>query len=325
MDSMDASVASPDLGLGFGFPFWVASRRRFKPDDPFFASGNLERELLAKHVALDLTEDEHFQLQMMEIADANLFCPIAGCGSRLEYLEEFEDHYNTRHMASCSVCSRVYPTSRLLSIHISEVHDSFFQAKVARGFPMYECLVEGCGANLKSYKSRQRHLIDKHRFPSSFEFYKKAHPSKHQRQKLQRKAYKGGDAKDHESFMDLDAKKESKQTHPKHYRPKQELKTGTEMESEMEVETKLHHPQTTETKVETNTEAKNEKAKTETEMEVEERIDDIVSGISKLSTVDSSSPSSVSFGHRHSRGFAFVPRSVRNQNQVSKREPTRKP
>jgi hypothetical protein len=30
----------------------------------------------------------------------------------------------------------VYPTSRLLSIHISEAHDSFFQAKVARGFLM---------------------------------------------------------------------------------------------------------------------------------------------------------------------------------------------
>ncbi|KAJ3701471.1 hypothetical protein LUZ61_005176 [Rhynchospora tenuis] len=323
MDSMDASLASPDLGLGLDFPFWVASRRRFKPDDPFFASGNLERELLAKHVALDLTEDERYQLQRMEIADANLFCPIAGCGARLECLEEFEDHYNTRHIASCSVCYRVYPTSRLLSIHISEVHDSFFQAKVARGFPMYECLVEGCGAKLKSYKSRQRHLIDKHRFPSSFEFYKKAHPSKHQRQKLQRKAYKSSDAKDHESFMDLDGKKESKQTHPNHYRPKQESKTETERESEMEVEAKLDHPETTETKVETKSETKKEKPTTETEMEVE----DIVSGISKLSTVDASSPSSVSFGHRHSRGFAFVPRSVRNQNQNQnyKKEATRKP
>lgn len=65
-----------------------------------------------------------------------MFCPIVGCGTHLNSVEEFEDHHNARHTASCSVCSRVYPTSRLLSIHVSEVHDSFFQAKVARGFAM---------------------------------------------------------------------------------------------------------------------------------------------------------------------------------------------
>lgn len=67
---------------------------------------------------------------------STVFCPIAGCGAHLDCLEEFEDHYVTRHTASCSVCSRVYPTSRLLSIHVSEAHDSYFQVKVARGFPM---------------------------------------------------------------------------------------------------------------------------------------------------------------------------------------------
>lgn len=67
---------------------------------------------------------------------SNLFCPIIGCGARMKSLDDFEDHYVTRHTASCSVCSRVYPTSRLLSIHVSEAHDSFFQAKAARGYPM---------------------------------------------------------------------------------------------------------------------------------------------------------------------------------------------
>ena len=66
----------------------------------------------------------------------NFFCPIVGCSARLNSREGFEDHYFARHTASCSVCSRVYPTQRLLSIHVSEVHDSFFQAKVARGFAM---------------------------------------------------------------------------------------------------------------------------------------------------------------------------------------------
>ncbi|XP_075672705.1 uncharacterized protein LOC142642253 [Castanea sativa] len=229
-----------------GFPYWKSNPRSFGPESPFFASGNIERELLAKQVALDLTEDEKHQLQNMVVEEGGgIFCPIVGCGSRLTSLENFEDHYNARHTASCSVCSRVYPTSRLLSIHVSELHDSFFQAKVARGYAVYECLVEGCGLKFKSYKSRQRHLVDKHKFPTSFEFYKKAHLSKKQRQKLQRK----------------------QATHKR------------EEDSCMEVDN--------------------------------ESIDGLISGISKLSTSDS--PSSVSFGRRHTRGLTFVPRAVQRE------------
>lgn len=109
----------------------------------------------------------------------------------------------------------------------------------------YECLVEGCGLKFKSYKSRQRHLVDKHKFPTSFEFYKKAHLSKKQRQKLQRK----------------------QATHKR------------EEDSCMEVDN--------------------------------ESIDSLISGISKLGTSDS--PSSVSFGRRHTRGLTFVPRAVQRE------------
>ena len=38
-----------------GFPYWVAVRRRFEPIAPFFAPGNLERELLAKQVSASLS------------------------------------------------------------------------------------------------------------------------------------------------------------------------------------------------------------------------------------------------------------------------------
>ncbi|GKV40605.1 hypothetical protein SLEP1_g48225 [Rubroshorea leprosula] len=45
-------------------------------------------------------------------------------------------------------------------------------------------------------------------------------------------------------------------------------------------------------------------------MEVEdETITGLVSAVSKLSTSDSS-PSTVSFGRRHSRGLTFVPRAI---------------
>ncbi|KAI5672192.1 hypothetical protein M9H77_12556 [Catharanthus roseus] len=182
--AMEVEVNTESLG----FPYWRPIRRRLPPGSPFFRSGDIERELLVKQVALDLTEEEKQQIRHMEDQESSkIFCPIVGCGAHLKSLDAFEDHYMARHSASCSVCSRVYPTSRLLSIHVSEVHDSFFQAKVARGFPMYECLVEGCGVKLKNYKSRQQHLVDKHKFPTSFEFFKKAPPSKKQRQKNQQK------------------------------------------------------------------------------------------------------------------------------------------
>ncbi|XP_010550208.1 PREDICTED: zinc finger protein 511 [Tarenaya hassleriana] len=170
----------------FGFPYWAPLPRSFPPDSPFFSSGNVERELLAKQVALDLTEDERHQLQMIvENESRRISCPIVGCGERLSSLENFEAHYHARHAASCSVCTRVYPTSRLLSIHVSETHDSFFQAKVDRGYAMYECLVEGCGMKFKNYKARHQHLVDKHKFPTTFEFLKKARPSKKRRERLQ--------------------------------------------------------------------------------------------------------------------------------------------
>ncbi|XVE67686.1 hypothetical protein DITRI_Ditri09bG0008300 [Diplodiscus trichospermus] len=233
------------------FPYWTSNRRRFDPDSPFFSSGNIERELLAKQVALDLSEEERNQLEKIVDKDTrDVFCPIVGCGARLTSLEGFEDHYNARHTTSCSVCSRVYPTSRLLSIHVSEVHDSFFQAKVARGYAMYECLVEGCGLKFKSYKGRQQHLVDKHKFPTSFEFFKKAHTSKKQRLKYQRK-------------QAMHKKEE-------------------EASSKMEVE--------------------------------KETMDDLVSAVSKLSTADST-PSTITFGRRNTRGLAFVPRSVQREKR----------
>lgn len=99
----------------------------------------------------------------------------------------------------------------------------------------------------KSYKDRHQHLVDKHKFPTSFEFLKKAHPSKRQRQKTQRKR------------------------------------------------------------------ATNKPEAAANAMEVEnEDVDGLVSAISRLSTADST-PSSISFGRRHTRGLTFVPRSVQRE------------
>lgn len=50
-DAMEEEAApAPAPGPEIGF--WLAARRRLAPEDPFFAAGDLERELLAKHVRL---------------------------------------------------------------------------------------------------------------------------------------------------------------------------------------------------------------------------------------------------------------------------------
>lgn len=52
----------------------------------------------------------------------------------------------------------------------------------------YECLVEGCGMKFNTDRARHRHLVDKHKFPMSFEFHKRRHPSKRQRQRQRLRA-----------------------------------------------------------------------------------------------------------------------------------------
>ncbi|KAF2305068.1 hypothetical protein GH714_001572 [Hevea brasiliensis] len=109
-----AMVVDVDAKGELGFPYWTPVRRRLGPI-PLFFCGNIERELLAKQVALDLTEDDKHQLQNLVDQDGR------------------------------------------------------------------------CALKFKNYKSRQQHLVDKHKFPSAFEFFKKAHPSKMARQKHQRR------------------------------------------------------------------------------------------------------------------------------------------
>lgn len=52
MEEVEAEAAPKTAAAGPELGFWLAARRRLTPDDPFFAAGDLERELLAKHVRL---------------------------------------------------------------------------------------------------------------------------------------------------------------------------------------------------------------------------------------------------------------------------------
>lgn len=140
---------------------------------------------------------------------------------------------------------------------------------------------------LKSYKSRQQHLIDKHQFPKSFEFFKKARPSQRHRQKSQRRQ----PAHKREETMDVDVYVDGKGTRQSNWR---------------------HQPKQHDHKVLKENERQQQGAK-ENEMEVEQ-INELTSAVSKLSTTDST-PANITFGHRRSRGLAFVPRAIRQTKQ----------
>jgi hypothetical protein len=70
-------------------------------------------------------------------------CQVDGCAEIMTSLLDFEAHYEMKHRNKCEECSAVFPTARLLDMHIEEHHDSYFRARAERE-PMYRCLVEGC-------------------------------------------------------------------------------------------------------------------------------------------------------------------------------------
>ena len=99
-----------------------------------------------------------------------LGCPVGGCSFSAGSAHEFEAHYRARHAHQCSVCRRCFASERLLGLHISEVHDSYFAAMVQRNLPVFECLVEDCEERFVTAKLRQRHLTRKHGFPATYAF-----------------------------------------------------------------------------------------------------------------------------------------------------------
>lgn len=65
----------------------------------------------------------------------------------------------------CSDCLSVLPTPYILSIHISEQHDSFFASQATQRMNVFRCLVEGCSSTFSSAAQRHQHLLDLHQIP----------------------------------------------------------------------------------------------------------------------------------------------------------------
>ncbi|KAK3264042.1 hypothetical protein CYMTET_27192 [Cymbomonas tetramitiformis] len=166
---------------------YIPHRRRLPLNDPLFEQGNLEREVFAKQVTQELTERDASLLLAHENTGEHweACCPIAGCKAVLAGPAALELHYSACHSQECSVCGAVFPSSRLLDLHVSEPfmgvglphglvmqrHDSFFAAMAARDQKVFECLVDGCAKKFANDADRHRHLVDQHKYPRSFNFH----------------------------------------------------------------------------------------------------------------------------------------------------------
>jgi hypothetical protein len=85
--------------------------------------------------------------------------------------EDYEVHYLQTHVNRCSECGKNFPTDRFLNLHIEENHDPLVAAKRDKGEKTYSCFVEDCDRKCSTPQKRRMHLIDKHMFPKTYNFY----------------------------------------------------------------------------------------------------------------------------------------------------------
>ena len=99
------------------------------------------------------------------VEDSHPFvCGVDGCEEMFTSEQQYQSHYEQRHMHVCSVCGRSFYTYRFLNMHVMERHDTYFKLLCAKQ-PMYECLVGTCHRRFKSVEERRDHLLRFHEIP----------------------------------------------------------------------------------------------------------------------------------------------------------------
>jgi len=154
---------------------WCLPPRRniHSPEDDFYYPGSLLCQSFSKWTVTEPKQDGIMKHIENEDRNCTHACGAGGCVESFTSLADLSNHFLHSHMYACTMCSSVYASYRLLSIHTSECHDSYF-AVLAETKKMYACIVEGCEKEFWNDSRRKLHLMAKHKFPESFSFNESA-------------------------------------------------------------------------------------------------------------------------------------------------------
>ncbi|KAJ6264871.1 Zinc finger protein [Drechslerella dactyloides] len=99
-------------------------------------------------------------------------CTLPSCPQREHgTVDSYETHYAKHHTNRCSDCGKNFPASRILECHIRENHDMFAVLARERGEKIFACFLDDCDKVCVSPGKRRAHLIDKHHYHPSFNFF----------------------------------------------------------------------------------------------------------------------------------------------------------
>ncbi|KAJ1664705.1 hypothetical protein IW140_003964 [Coemansia sp. RSA 1813] len=167
---------------------YIPAKRRLKTTDPFFSLGNAEagidhinkqlvtsRSLLAAQQSADgdsILMGTKDLLVESGILRHPIFCNSPPClgSAAFPTTLAFEKHYDQVHQNMCSTCSAIFPSSHWLDLHIQELHDAFFSARIAHGDKAFQCFLPSCPETFACSERRKLHMVGEHQFPRSFDW-----------------------------------------------------------------------------------------------------------------------------------------------------------
>ena len=164
-------------------------RRRIDENDPFFDEGNEGRPINMPCLPVVPLLDLKGSMEDDDEASNSIACPYAHCSARFNNVQSYDLHINMTHMYRCSECGMDFVSERLLDMHMSEIHDSYF-AVLSKKLASYQCVVEGCPEMFWSNKDRRKHLLSVHNFPWTYDFHEPAKFRRIRKQKVKRDSLK---------------------------------------------------------------------------------------------------------------------------------------
>ncbi|QQK43434.1 Zinc finger, C2H2 [Penicillium digitatum] len=151
----------------------MSKRPRSRSRSPSFDHDSLSGSSIAVNTTIPSSERNKLIDSDIDILPEVMHCSLPPHRETISFTsyEDYEVHYLQSHVNRCSECSKNFPTGHLLNIHIEENHDPLAAARRARGDKTYGCFIEDCERKCSTPQKRRLHLIDKHMFPRSYNFY----------------------------------------------------------------------------------------------------------------------------------------------------------